>query len=208
MRAVAGGRRRQCEVQGRCTAARAGSTLGRVGRGAARVDRKVVGEVVGKDGKVDRKVVGDGAITVVAKGPSGLVGKSRAQCQPKKNCVPNSATHRRRVDRSRTGGARWEGGRWPSNGFGDARAPPSSAPNAHPDPFPDQDAASPCATHRRRVNRSRTRGARWEGGQGRAIASAPRRVGFLRPKTPSPTPSHDSSSNISMPDGKVTPRVP
>ena len=136
MRAVAGGRRRQCEVQGRCTAARAGSTLGRVGRGAARVDRKVVGEVVGKDGKVDRKVVGDGAITVVAKGPSGLVGKSRAQCQPKKNCVPNSATHRRRVDRSRTGGARWEGGRWPSNGFGEARAPPSCAPNALPDPFP------------------------------------------------------------------------
>ena len=56
MRSGAGGRRRQCEVQGRCTAERAGATSGRVGRGAARVDR----EVIGKDGKVDRKVVGTG----------------------------------------------------------------------------------------------------------------------------------------------------
>ena len=76
-----------------------------------------------------------------------------------------------------------------------------------PTPSHDQDAASPCATHRRRVDRSRTRGARWEGGRGpsNGFGSAPRRL--PAPPTPSPTPSYDSSSSIFMPDGKVTPRA-
>jgi hypothetical protein len=64
------------EVQGRRTAARAGSTSGRVGRGPARVDRKV-GKVVGKDGEVDRKVVGTGG----AERNACRAGGRRRQCE-------------------------------------------------------------------------------------------------------------------------------
>jgi hypothetical protein len=74
----------------------------------------------------------------LARAPPSCAPNSQPDTFPWPRCGIAERNTSARCGQKQNSGARWEGGRWPSNGFGAARESPSCAPNALPDTFPWQ----------------------------------------------------------------------